>query len=340
MLVMRPAQLSDLAEVQRLAAISPVGVTSLPDSADRLREKILASEASFAAEVAFNGEETYFFVLEDTERGGLVGCSGLVASAGYTEPFYSFRNETFVHVSRELNIHNKTHALSLCHDLTGNSLLDSFFVEADKAAPPVDELISRGRLLFVADHPERFADSMVVDILGISDVEGDSPFWDGVGRHFFGMSYAEAEHLSGVKSRSFLAELMPHYPIYVPLLSDEAQEAMGEVNPDAQASFDILTREGFETEHYIDIFDGGPTLHARTSAIRSIVHSQLLAVQLSDAPVTQGGRTWLIANGLLQDFRALLVELDWEPGMPLCLDRTTAEALGVGEGSSVRLVAL
>lgn len=76
MLVMRPAQLSDLAEVQRLAAISPVGVTSLPDSADRLREKILASEASFAAEVAFNGEETYFFVLEDTARGGLVGCSG------------------------------------------------------------------------------------------------------------------------------------------------------------------------------------------------------------------------------------------------------------------------
>ena len=340
MLVMRPSQLSDLAEVQRLAAISPVGVTSLPDSADRLREKILASEASFAAEVAFNGEETYFFVLEDTARGGLVGCSGLVASAGYTEPFYSFRNKTFEHVSRELNIHNKTHALSLRHDLTGNSLLDSFFVEADKAPPPADELISRGRLLFVADHPERFADSVAVDILGISDAQGDSPFWDGVGRHFFGMSYAEAAHLSGVKSRSFLAELMPHYPIYVPLLSDEAQEAMGEVNPDAQASFDILTREGFETEHYIDIFDGGPTLHARTSAIRSIVHSQQLEVQLSDAPLAQGGRTWLVANGLLQDFRALLVELDWEPGMSLYLDRTTAEALGVGEGASVRLVAL
>lgn len=74
-----------------------------------------------------------------------------------------------MHVSRELNIHNKTHALSLCHDLTGNSLLDSFFVEADKAPPPADELISRGRLLFVADHPERFADSVAVDILGISD---------------------------------------------------------------------------------------------------------------------------------------------------------------------------
>jgi hypothetical protein len=56
MLVMRPAQMADLTEVQRLAADSPVGVTSLPDDADRLREKIAASEASFAAEVSFNGE--------------------------------------------------------------------------------------------------------------------------------------------------------------------------------------------------------------------------------------------------------------------------------------------
>ena len=32
MLVMRPARMTDLAEVQRLAADSPVGVTSLPDN--------------------------------------------------------------------------------------------------------------------------------------------------------------------------------------------------------------------------------------------------------------------------------------------------------------------
>jgi len=82
MLVMRPAQMSDLAEVQRLAADSPVGVTSLPDDAGRLSDKIAASEASFAAEVSFNGEESYFFVLEDTASGKLVGCSAIVASAG------------------------------------------------------------------------------------------------------------------------------------------------------------------------------------------------------------------------------------------------------------------
>jgi arginine N-succinyltransferase len=343
MLVMRPAQMADLTEVQRLAADSPVGVTSLPDDSDRLREKIAASEASFAAEVSFNGEESYFFVLEDSESGRLVGCSGIVASAGYSEPFYSFRNETFVHNSRELKIHNKIHVLSLCHDLTGNSLLTSFHVEQSLVSTAWSELNSRGRLMFLASHPERFADAVVVEIVGYSDEAGDSPFWDAVGRNFFDMNYTEAERLCGLKSRTFLAELMPHYPIYVPLLPDEAQEAMGQVHPRAQISFDILMREGFETDHYIDIFDGGPTLHARTSGIRSIAQSRVVPVHVcthEEREPVKGGRPYLVSNGQLQDFRAIVAELDWVPGKPVTLSFAAAEALGVGEGVSVRLVAV
>ncbi|AYC32297.1 arginine/ornithine succinyltransferase subunit alpha [Pseudomonas cavernae] len=340
MLVMRPAQMADLQDVQRLAADSPVGVTSLPDDVERLRDKIAVSEASFAAEVSFNGEESYFFVLEDSASGRLVGCSGIVASAGFSEPFYSFRNETFVHASRELKIHNKIHVLSLCHDLTGNSLLTSFYVERPLVDTAYAELNSRGRLLFVASHPERFADAMVVEIVGTSDERGDSAFWDAVGRNFFDLSYSEAERLSGLKSRTFLAELMPHYPIYVPLLPDAAQEAMGQVHPRAQITFDILMREGFETDHYIDIFDGGPTLHARISGIRSIAQSRVVPVRVDDAEVGRGGRSYLVANGQLQDFRAIVLELDWVPGKPVSLPAEAVEALGVGEGGSVRLIAV
>ncbi len=338
MLVMRPAQISDLAEVQRLAADSPVGVTSLPDDAERLRDKILASESSFAAEVSFNGEESYFFVLEDSSSGRLLGCSGIVASAGYSEPFYSFRNETFVHASRSLGIHNKIHALSMCHDLTGNSLLTSFYIAKDLVSSLFAELNSRSRLLFIASHPERFAEAVVVEIVGYSDDNSESPFWDAVGRNFFDMSYAEAERFSGLKSRTFLAELMPHYPIYVPLLPDAAQEAMGQVHPRAQVTFDILLREGFETDHYIDIFDGGPTLHARTSGIRSIAQSRMVPVCV--ATPSKGGRSYLVSNGQLQDFRAIVTELDWVPGKPVNLAAEAAEALGVTDGSSVRLVAV
>ncbi|MFV3369837.1 arginine/ornithine succinyltransferase subunit alpha [Pseudomonas sp. NY15435] len=338
MLVMRPAQVADLQQVQRLAADSPVGVTSLPDDAERLREKILASEASFAAEVSFNGEESYFFVLEDTETGRLVGCSAIVASAGFSEPFYSFRNETFVHASRELKIHNKIHVLSLCHDLTGNSLLTSFYVERDLVNTPIAELNSRGRLLFMASHPERFADAVVVEIVGYSDEQGQSPFWNAIGRNFFDLDYTEAEKLSGLKSRTFLAELMPHYPIYVPLLPDDAQEAMGQVHPRAQITFDILMRDGFESDNYVDIFDGGPALHARTSGIRSIAQSRQVPVRIGEGG--KGNRGYLVTNGQLQDFRAVVAELDWVPGKPVTLNQETAEALGIGEGASVRLVAI
>ncbi|UFH48412.1 arginine/ornithine succinyltransferase subunit alpha [Pseudomonas sp. KNUC1026] len=337
MLVMRPARMADLQEVQRLAADSPIGVTSLPNDAQRLADKIAASESSFAAEVMFNGEETYFFVLEDLATARSMGCSAIVASAGYSEPFYSFRNETFVHASRELAIHNKIHVLSPCHDLTGNSLLTSFYVVPELVRSAWAELNSRARLLFMAGHPERFAESVVTEIVGYSDENGDSPFWNAVGRNFFNISYAEAERLCGLNSRTFIAELMPHYPIYVPLLPDTAQEAMGQVHPRAQVTFDILMREGFETDHYIDIFDGGPTLNARVSGIRSIAQSRLVAVRLGEGEPSHG-RPYLLSNEQLQDYRAVMLTLDWAPGQPLTLSAAQAQALNVSDGASVRLI--
>ncbi|HFX0908736.1 TPA: arginine N-succinyltransferase, partial [Pseudomonas aeruginosa] len=45
-------------------------------------------------------------------------------------------------------------------------------------------------------------------------------------------------------------------------------------------------------------------------------------------------------NGQLQDFRAVVLDLDWAPGKPVALSVEAAEALGVGEGASVRLVAV
>jgi arginine N-succinyltransferase len=111
------------------------------------------------------------------------------------------------------------------------------------------------------------------------------------------------------------------------------------VHPRAQITFDILMREGFETEHYIDIFDGGPTLHARASGIRSISQSRVVPVKLDEA-IVKGGRSYLVCNGQLQDYRAVLLELDWVPGKPVSLSSEAADALGVGEGASVRLVAV
>ncbi|MNF02943.1 Arginine N-succinyltransferase subunit alpha [compost metagenome] len=62
-------------------------------------------------------------------------------------------------------------------------------------------------------------------------------------------------------------------------------------------------------------------------------------MKIEDAP-GKGGRPYLVCNGQLQDYRAVLLDLDWVPGKPVCLSLAAADALGVGEGGSVRLVAV
>lgn len=336
MLVMRPVGEADLPQVMQLAEASPVGVASLPDDVERLQEKIRMSVASFGGEVSFNGEENYFFVLEDTTNGTIRACSAIIASAGFSEPFYSFRNETFIHASRELKIHNKIHVLSLCHDLTGNTLLNSFFVSPELLNTPYAELVSRSRLLFMACHPERFADGVVVEVVGLSDELGESPFWNGVGRNFFDIDYAEVERLVGTQSRTFIAELMPHYPLYVPLLSDAAQDAIGQFHPHSQQVFDLLTREGFEADNYIDILDGGPTLYARTSGLRTIAQSHVQSANIVAS--VKPGQAYLVCNDQLRHFRALIVT--GEPDKPLQLTAEAAAALMVEDGDPIRAVTL
>jgi arginine N-succinyltransferase len=128
----------------------------VPDRA-LLRDKLERSLKSFAADDDVSGEEHYLFVLEDRAQGGaLVGTSGIAASAGFHDRFYSYRNEYVVQVSPELEARNRIHTLHLCHDLTGVTLLTGFHIDPAHAAGVAPQLLSRGRLLFIAQFPERF----------------------------------------------------------------------------------------------------------------------------------------------------------------------------------------
>jgi arginine N-succinyltransferase len=338
MLVLRPVDLTDLPQLQQLARDSLVGVTSLPDDTECLREKILDSCASFEKDVEGHGPENYFFVLEDLTRERLVGCSEILATAGFSEPFYSLRNRHFTSASRELNIEHGVPALSLCHDLSGHTLLRGFHIDAALVRTRFSELLSRARLLFIAAHSQRFAEAVITEIVGFSSDEGHSPFWDAVGKHFFDLPYAEAERLCGLESRTFLAELMPQYPIYVPMLPQAAQDCIGRIHPDGQEAFDILEREGFETNSYIDLFDGGPTLYARTPGIRSIAQSQTGRAKPGASIDALG--SYLVSNDSLKDYRAIVADLDYQAGQPVGLSAEMCAALNVTEGSPIRLIAL
>jgi arginine N-succinyltransferase len=267
-----------------------------------------------------------------------VGTSGIAASAGFADRFYCYRNEMVVHHSAALNAGNRIHTLHLCHDLTGHTLLTSFWIDpayADTAAP---QLLSRARLLFIAEFAERFSDRIAAESPGLADEAGRCPFWDAVGRRFFDMDYPQIERLTGGRSKAFIAELMPHSPIYVPLLPDEAQWAIGQMHPVAELPFSILLDEGFDTETYVDIFDGGPTVDARVAMLKTVAASR--RGPWREASAAGGAATdWqLVATTRRADFAALLV-----PGAAaddaLPLPAGAAAHLRLAPGEAVRSAA-
>jgi arginine N-succinyltransferase len=299
--LLRAAVPDDLDAFERIAAASAIGITTLPADRAALAEKLERSAAAFASADAASGEETHLFVVEDG-AGRVIGSSGITARAGFRDRFYSYRNEMVVHASAALAASNRIHTLHLCHDLTDYTLLTSFYIEPEHAHTLAPQLLSRARLLFIAEFGERFSDRIAAESPGLADDAGRCPFWDAVGRRFFDMDYPTVEKLSGGRSKSFIAELLPQSPIYVPLLPEQAQWAIGQLHPVSELPFSILVDEGFDADTYVDIFDGGPTVDARVAMLKTVARSH--RATLTEASYAGGWQ--LVANTQRADFRAVI----------------------------------
>jgi arginine N-succinyltransferase len=179
----------------------------------------------------------------------------------------------------------------------------------------------------------------VVELQGMVDENGKSPFWESLGRHFFSMDLSKADYLTGINRKTFIAELMPHYPVYVPLLNEAARNAIGQPRPDIEPVMDLLEDEGFEYRGYLDIFDAGPTLEARTDNIRSIWQSQNRTLRIRQgAAAPDAADHWLmLSNNDTGGYRALLTR--GNPDAPH-IDAATAAQLQLRDGDSVRILQL
>ncbi len=306
MWVVRPARPDDLADIQSLAAAQGVRVSTLPRTDDRLAEKLAQSRRSFQGDSSQRGQERFQFVLEDTDSGRIRGTAGIESHAGCGQPFYNYRQDALIHASHELGVSRRVEVLYPSHALTDRSLLCSFTIDKSLRQTEAFELLSRARLLFIARHREWFADELVVEIQGVEDDRGEVPFWDSLGRHFFNMDFATADEHSSELSKTFIAELMPPNPIYVTLLSEAAQAAIGQPHRLAQRTVELLEREGFYSGNYIDIFDGGPVLQARTDRLKTVITSQRLEAHVGEP---EDGASYLVASGEGEAFRVTLSAL-------------------------------
>ena len=117
---------------------------------------------------------------------------------------------------------------------------------------------------------------MLAELRGIIDERGGSPFWDAVGGQFFGMGFQQADHFNAIHGSALIAGLMPQHPVYVAMLPASAKSAIALPHPSGRAAMRMLEAEGFAHEGYIDLFDGGPTMTARTDEIRSVRDARAL----------------------------------------------------------------
>ncbi|MFN9504962.1 MAG: arginine N-succinyltransferase [Rubrivivax sp.] len=336
--VLRAAEPRDLDALERLAHASAAGITTLPPDRSALAARLARSAESLAHRDQPSGEEIYLFVLEDAhEAHRIIGTSGIAASAGFADRFDCYRNETIVHASSALKASNRVHTLHLCHSLTGHSLLTSFYIEPAYERSVAPQLLSRARLLFMAEFAERLSDQIAAERPGLADEDGRCPFWDAVGRRFFEMDYPAAERLAVGRSKAFIAQLMPQAPIYVPLLPEAAQWAIGQLNPVAELPFSILQDEGFDSETYVDIFDGGPIAEARLANLRTVHQSRASPVAWQAEAPRRGLPPWhLVALAQRQGFRAVLARAHWTQGQ-WRIARDDAARLGLTPESSPRV---
>jgi len=339
MYVVRPVELADVDALEALAAVATPGVHTLPRTRDAIAAFVERSVASFAAQVDIPSEESYLFVLEDSSNGDIVGTAAVHASAGSNGTYFAFRNDVIQQVSRDLNISHSVHALTLCSELTACSQLAGFHLR-DRAQAGIEAaLLSRARLLFAVLAPHRFGDRFFVPLAGVTDSDGESPFWNALGRKFFKMDFLDAERvIGGARNRTMIVELMPHYPVYVPLLPGDAQAAMGQIHPSGQLAFDLLTAEGFEADEYVDIFDGGPILAAHKMSLRSFCGSQKRRVENASRGSSDKLVTYAVATNA-ERFRAITVACPpCDTSDALCLPAAAQQALGVTLGDTVTCV--
>jgi arginine N-succinyltransferase len=345
MLFVRPGRLADLDALEHMARTAQPVLHSLPHDRRALEARVALSEDSFRAEVDFPGEEFYLFVLEDRASGKLFGTASIVAAAGYAEPFYAFRNDALIHASRELHVNRKIHALTMSHELTGKSRLAGFYVDPALRGDAAAHLLSRARMMYIAANRKRFTPEVFSLLLGVTDENGVSPFWEAVGRKFFGRDFKDIEVESGGRSRTFIAEVMPSYPLYVPLLPEAAQRVLGEPDSKALLAYDIHLEEGFEPDRYVDIFDAGPVLTAQVDRSACVAKNETRTVREAVSKnAGTGATTYLVASNRAGDFRCVLADLPVEraAGAPgdAPLAAAAREALGVQEGDAVRCVPL
>jgi arginine N-succinyltransferase len=329
--LLRTAGPDDIDALLALAKAGGTGLTNLPPNRRALLQRLEASaRALHNSELRDAGAGIMFVVVDPL--GAILATSAVFPKVGVEWPFYSYRLVRQTRDSRTAARRAHQSLLVLTNDFDGEAEVGALFVAPAARALSIGKLAARSRYLFMAMHRSWFGERVIAELRGWQNAEGQSPVWEGIGRHFYNMTLAEADRFGSVRGNQFIADLGPRHPIYTSLLSPEAQEALGKPHDDGRGAYAMLLKEGFVDQGYVDIFDGGPTPVAETDRLQTVRDSrEARFAGLSAAPETDA----LVAAGEGARFRVLRTLVDGE-GSELRLSDTAVRTLNLEPGESLR----
>jgi arginine N-succinyltransferase len=277
----------------------------------------------------------------DDEPAALLGALRLRRAVGLALPRVWYHVGCTVHAASELKLFHRQRTLMLGHDHTGASELAHIVWARDDVAlsdqAATLQLLVQTALLVLASNRGLYADRLIAELPGPCDSSGQSPFWQGLGRHFFSGDPQAATAVHGAAWRTYVSALLPRQPVYTSFLAGPAQAAIAQVHPDALLLREVLEQAGLRYSHHVNIEDAGPVLEAPTDDLTSVRRARRWTLAASPA---KGGAACLVLAGPPGGaWRAARLRAQAQ-GKTLALTPETLQVLGLAPGAQVWAAAL
>ncbi len=314
-----------------------LNTVNLPDDAEGVRTILGESLQSFTGGLKDPRRREYVFVLHDMEKDRLIGTSMIFAQLGRRDAPYIYLDvideERY---SQTLDKHFKHTVLNIGYSYNGPTEIGGLVMLPDYRLSPerLGQFISYVRFLYIKMHRDLFRDEVLAELLPPLEQDGTSHLWDALGRHFTGMTYAEADRASK-QNKEFIRGLFPEGTIYASLLPKQAQDVIGKVGASTRGVEKMLRRIGFRYAERVDPFDGGPHFTAPTDEITLVERTLERRIETitSDALPKRA----LLAVDMPKEpyFRAVLAPAVANEDEALTVHASAAEHLGLQEGQGV-----
>lgn len=279
--LIRPAAVDDVDGLLALSGEAGTGMTTVPQTRDAMAARVEASVKAFAGTGPAGAKDVFFFVLDDGQ--GPAGMCCIFPNLGEDRPFYSYRLSHIAAQAPNLDLRASTDILQLVNDFHGYAEIGTLLVGKRARGQGAGRFLSLCRFMFMARTRDRFGEHVMAEIRGWVDETGRSPFWEHIPAKFFHTSFEEADRASA-RDFQFISHLMPKFPIYVSLLQEEAQQAIGKPHDTSGHAMKMLAAEGFRYSRCVDIFDGGPSIECALDNVRTIAQSGYRTITINASP--------------------------------------------------------